>query len=286
MKDLTPKALIKSALRALARNDLTWKLSRATVVRLGVFLQRQRTLAETGQADADADALAVAVVCDHLFPDRTVRHGPFRGMSYPEFAAVGSKLGPMLLGSYERELWPLIEQICATPYETVLNIGCAEGYYAVGLARRLEGSTVWAYDAVEPALCRQLAAENGVGDRVHLGGSANPTELANRMQGKTLVVCDCEGCEREIFTARSVRAFAKCDLLIETHDLLDITISRGLHDLFEPTHHVEVIASIDDIKKAHAYDFPELSDLTLAQRKLVVAEHRAAIVEWLWLEPR
>ena len=38
----------------------------------------------------------------------------------------------------------------------------------------------------------------------------------------------------------------KCDLLIETHDFLDLSISGDLLRLFDNTHHIQIIKSIDD----------------------------------------
>jgi protein-L-isoaspartate O-methyltransferase len=41
-------------------------------------------------------------------------------------------------------LQPYIQQAMGAAYETVLNIGCAEGYYAVGMARQMPASRVLA----------------------------------------------------------------------------------------------------------------------------------------------
>jgi hypothetical protein len=48
--------------------------------------------------------------------------------------AVGSALIPKLLGCYEAELHGVIACALNTTYDTIIDIGCAEGYYAVGLA--------------------------------------------------------------------------------------------------------------------------------------------------------
>jgi hypothetical protein len=67
--------------------------------------------------------------------DWNVESGPFAGMKYlPGFC---EGILPKLLGSYEQELWPALHSIASLPIQAVINIGCAEGYYAVGLARLL-----------------------------------------------------------------------------------------------------------------------------------------------------
>jgi hypothetical protein len=58
-----------------------------------------------------------------------VQSGPFKGMEIlPESSwADGDRL-PKLLGSYESELHRWISQIPTRHYDTILDIGCAEGY--------------------------------------------------------------------------------------------------------------------------------------------------------------
>ena len=57
-------------------------------------------------------------------------------------------------------------------YDALINIGAAEGCYAVGLARLMPGTEVVAcdYDASAQAVCRELTEKNGVADRVVVSG--------------------------------------------------------------------------------------------------------------------
>ena len=101
---------------------------------------------------------------------RRVLSGPFVGMDYVQ-QATGSALMPKLLGSYEAELHETLEKIAATEYAAIIDIGCAEGYYAIGLAMRLPNAQVYAFDIDPEAreLCTAMARLNGVeerGDRV------------------------------------------------------------------------------------------------------------------------
>jgi methylase of polypeptide subunit release factors len=59
---------------------------------------------------------------------------------------VCSILVPKLLGSYEAELHPVLDQVIRNNYETIIDVGCAEGYYAVGLALSLPTTHVHAFD--------------------------------------------------------------------------------------------------------------------------------------------
>ena len=73
-----------------------------------------------------------------------------------------------------------MEGFVALGHSTVLNIGCAEGYYAVGLARRMPQARVLAFDINRTAqdTCRALAAKNGVADRVQVSGLFKPADFA------------------------------------------------------------------------------------------------------------
>ena len=65
-----------------------------------------------------------------------VMQGPLAGLDFLPQSAEGCHIAK-LLGCYEQPLQPYIEEAIASAYPTILNIGCAEGYYAVGMARRM-----------------------------------------------------------------------------------------------------------------------------------------------------
>jgi hypothetical protein len=64
-----------------------------------------------------------------------VFQGPFVGMEYATSATSGAHM-PRLLGTYESELYPYLLQFAQSGLEEIIVLGCAEGYYAVGLASR------------------------------------------------------------------------------------------------------------------------------------------------------
>ena len=92
----------------------------------------------------------------HLVRQRTdckVRLGPFAGMRYVSNSIGGAYL-PKLLGIYERELTQVMEAACARQPRLIVDIGAAEGYYAVGLALRNPQATVIAFEAEENWIAR------------------------------------------------------------------------------------------------------------------------------------
>ena len=150
---------------------------------------------------------------------RRVLSGPFAGMAYVAQAR-GSALMPKLLGSYEAELHAVIQQIAATDYAAVIDIGCAEGYHANGLAMRMPSTHVYAFDTDLEAqkLCMEMASLNAVEGRVTVSGECQTGDLNRIIAGRSLIVCDCEGFE-EGFEAGILRpdlvpAMAQADILV------------------------------------------------------------------------
>src|SRR5574343_1646176 len=98
-----------------------------------------------------------------------VATGLFSGMKIPLSSPwEDGNLGTKLVGSYEHELHRAFDAVLRREPQTIINAGCAEGFYAVGLARLAPKASVVAYDinATSLALCKRMAIENGVGDRV------------------------------------------------------------------------------------------------------------------------
>ena len=224
-----------------------------------------------------------------LFSNGVVRHGPFAGLRYAELTSVGSALYPKLLGSYESELHPWMHEVCEAGYSEIIDVGCAEGYYAVGLALRVPDAMVYAYDLWDGAqrLCAAFAELNQVADRMSVRSLFTADELRDiRIRRRGLIICDCEGGENDIFTEQTRNCFVDWDLLIETHDFMDITISTRMADLFRDTHERRSILSVDDIQKAKTYNYPELEGLDLATRRAILAEFRPTLMEWQFLTSR
>ncbi len=219
-----------------------------------------------------------------------VARGPFRGLRYPSAEAIGSSLYPKLLGCYERELAELVEKLCLVPYTEIVDIGCAEGYYANGFARRHRQAIVYAFDSDGRAreLCSQMSSLNEVADRVSVNDTCSPASLLRiPIRQRALFFSDCEGYELKLFTDDLVRSLRQHDFLIETHDFLQIEISTVLEATFSRNgFHVTRIKSVDDIEKARIYEVPELQQCSLIERFQILAERRPRIMEWLWCTPQ
>lgn len=277
------KALVKYLIRASARNDYIWPLLDATVMSAARYADFERQQREHGRAVSVSQAIQ-----EHC-PDLVVRHGPFQGLQYPHALSVGSALFPKLLGCYELEIQPLISELCTRQYAEIIDVGCAEGYYAVGMARRVAGARVFAYD-VDPlarAECQSMAKLNGVEERVTVSGFCDAaTLLAFQFSGRGLIISDCEGYETELFTESVAKHLANHDVLVEVHDFVNPDASRLLRSRFGDTHDISVFRSIDDFEKARTYQFSEIAGYDVMARKSLVAEYRPCCMEWYFFTPR
>lgn len=262
--------------RALTLN-IVWRPIEATLIRFSRGLCRRRT------------RMQIELLMEKLRQQPEVRQGRFAGMRYAIIEATCSAVIPKMLGTYESELDAVFDWVFANTYEQVFDIGCAEGYYAVGLALQFPGCHISAFDTDFRAqeLCSQNARLNKVDNRVDVAGEVSAEKLASTIQGRRcLIVCDCEGFEGSLFNDKTVSEFCQSDLLIETHDFIEAGICKYLISLFANTHQVQVLHSIDDLQKARTYQSDLASNLDIEAKKLAYAEGRPVIMEWLFLTPR
>jgi precorrin-6B methylase 2 len=208
--------------------------------------------------------------------------GPFKGMAYVGRPSEGA-LMPRLLGCYESELHPHLDRLLARQPEQILDIGCAEGYYAVGLARRALQATIHAFDT-DPAAreaCADLALRNEVEARVKVGGLFEPTAFESFRGRRTLVIVDTEGAEVDILQPALSPALAGMAIVVETHDLHRKGALATLVERFAETHE---IVRVDQQPKTVEFP-PWMRDLTHLDQLLAVWEWRVKPTPWLVMTP-
>lgn len=171
-----------------------------------------------------------------------VMEGVLEGLDFLRNSAEGCHIAK-LLGCYEQPLQPYIEAAIHARYEAILNIGCAEGYYAVGLARRMPSTKVLAYDLNPKAqeVCAELARKNGVDDRVSIGALFTPADFAAHADRNVLVLCDIEGAEQELLDPAAAPALQGTDIIVESHECLVSGITSVLLDRFSATHDITLV---------------------------------------------
>jgi precorrin-6B methylase 2 len=266
----------------MLQNKKAWSVIKNFFDGLQRVFKRLQVIRDYDPVEAKKDAAFEARV-KALFADLVVRNGYFAGMKYPEMTSVGSEIYPKLLGSYERELSDVIAYVLQQPYSAIVDIGCAEGYYAVGLGKHLTGARIYAFDTDQLALtnCQKMANINNV--EVVVGGFCDKEYLLQLDLGKkALLFMDCEGYELNLIDAEVAKSFSQHDFLIESHDFINLETTQRLLQAFSCSHTCQIVQSVDDIIKAYQYDYPELKEFNLAERRMILAEKRPRIMQWIF----
>jgi hypothetical protein len=149
-----------------------------------------------------------------------VASGPFKG-TVLDYEALPVHTAPKLLGTYEKEIAGFIEDAIVRRPKSVLNVGSSDGYYAVGLARRLPEATIFASDADPKSLAatRRNAELNAVADRLVAIGILHPGGLGEFLRKPhSLVVMDCEGAEFKLLDPKRDPNLVTADIIVEIHE--------------------------------------------------------------------
>ena len=213
-----------------------------------------------------------------------VQSGPFAGMQFLPTVLEGCYM-PKLLGTYEMELHPHWLRFRQTrKYRTIIDVGAAEGYYAVGLALMFPEARVLARD-INPQSMKSiadLARRNNVADRVDIGGLFAHEDFQREAQGPTLVLCDIEGGEDKLMDPAQAPALRYCDIVVELHAGADTTLRRLMHERFDATHDVVIVE-----EQGRDVSLPPMFDrLDSIDRVLATWEFRMSATPWAVMRAR
>jgi hypothetical protein len=214
-----------------------------------------------------------------------VMQGPLTGLDFLRESAEGCHIAK-LLGCYEQPLQPFIEQAIAKAYPTILNIGCAEGYYAVGMARRMPTTRVLAHDLNPKAqqVCAELASKNSVSDRVSVGSLFTPADFAAYAGQDVLLMCDIEGAERELLDPVLSPALKGMDIIVESHECLIPGITQLLIDRFNDSQQITLVQ--DDGQRQLVKPPQWFLNLAHLDQLLATWEWRSGPTPWLVMKPK
>jgi Ribosomal protein L11 methyltransferase (PrmA) len=275
MIDLEP---LKKCLRVsptLYRN--AYKLYRATPFGRARSAQIHKECVELLKVRSGSE---VRLIREYLNDDWTVRHGPFAGMKYAAMSS-GSLLSPKVIGSYESPIHSWIMDTIRHDYDTILNVGCGEGYYAVGFSLKSPSSRIHAYDIDAEARenAATLARLNNVEDRILIRSLCTKDALRREIANDTLIFCDIEGGELELFHPDLVPELRRADLIIELHDFCCPGTTEVLLRRFHPSHRIEVTYHC----AKYANDFPVLERIPVKEQAFLLEEARPVTQGWIRL---
>jgi hypothetical protein len=216
----------------------------------------------------------------------SVLTGPFKGMKYLDETVWGS-IVPKWLGSYESELHDVIHSMSSRNYAVAVDVGCAEGYYATGLAFLHPRLRMVAFDTdfISRAQARRMAKINGVSNRVEIRSWCSHEALNSLLRTNSLLICDIEGFEIELLDPAKAPALLKADILVEVHEHSQrhASVEDTLRQKFRATHEITRIDATDRQTwiKEHKAFLP--AALSITEREQATEEHRANGRVWLWM---
>src|SRR5262245_39540062 len=151
-----------------------------------------------------------------------VVYGIFKGMEIKQDPVWNDgNASTKLLGVYEFELDAVVAKAIARKPNSVINIGCADGFYSIGFAKVLPEATIFAVDIDEASLweCRGMVQKNGVVERMQFHyGCHLASELDFQLPDGRLYFVDCEGHEEELLDKYACPALIKSDIIVECHE--------------------------------------------------------------------
>ena len=212
--------------------------------------------------------------------------GPFRGMSWPGRA----RIPRYLLGTQELELAQLFEDVIRSKPDVIVNVGSADGYYTVGLARRLPDARVIGFEADAAAARRgaEVAAANDLTERLEARGLCTAQELDKALGGATspFVIVDIEGGEVDVLDLSRAPSLSRATILVETHDLLRPGCADTIRRRFAASHRIETVRTrlrtLSDFPSGFVPWLPRLAPRTCLG---LLQEERGGDQEWLILIP-
>lgn len=222
--------------------------------------------------------------------DSQVLGGPFAGLRYG-IEAGGSVYAAKILGTYELELAPIVNQWPGLHLTRAIDVGAAEGYYAVGVARWL-GIPVTAFEleAESRTLLANMARLNGVSTNIKVCGACDTDALSLALAEaggqRQLLICDVEGFELDLLDPERIPALTETWILAEMHDCFRPGCTEELVRRFSPTHRIERIKT----RARTPMDFPPtqsaLRHLPGPVKVRFMSEGRPGPMDWLWMAPK
>jgi hypothetical protein len=274
------KSAVRSIVQRVLLHDSINRAFERTLGKTADYLRLQRQVSETTEINR---------FLRENIPNNLVLSGPFAGLAYPSLTALGSALYPKLLGTYENELHDALDLILREEFDQIIDVGCAEGYYAVGLARRFPRTPVLAFD-LDPAArraCRSMADFNGAGTHLEIHSFCNPDHLARICRGKrNLIVSDCEGFEAHLFPAANVTAFADSYLVIEVHDFFGEPVGDPIASSLASTHATRLISAVTTGQKLAMLGDSPVRTLPAWEQAKLISEERPAGMYWIVATPK
>jgi hypothetical protein len=200
--------------------------------------------------------------------------GSFSGMAVnPNMTSWGDgDILTKLLGIYEEELNEKIEKAISLSPKRIVNVGCAEGYYAIGMKIRCPNSQVLAIDLSDRALECTLANADSNGICIDVD-----KKIPSPTSGDFWII-DIEGGEIQLLNEAS--QWKNVCMLVEMHEWTNRSMCEIFKSKFEKTHTISVINQ--GSRDPNKFEF--IRHFSDQEKWLLMSENRPEMMRWMFLE--
>lgn len=210
--------------------------------------------------------------------------GPFSGVTRSDECIYGAPMAK-LLGTYESELHDFFNMMSGLYWRRIIDVGAADGYYAIGIAVRWNVDQVISYELLEKGrdIIGKSASINGVYEKIQNYGLCEENDLYDitTPDSRDLLIMDVEGAELELLSIRVVERLKNSILAIEAHDFLLPGCSQELAKRLGRYHRVNVIMSRERVHR----EFPLPWPMPKWLKRNLMNEGRPAGMNWLIAVP-
>ncbi|MDO6408876.1 hypothetical protein [Pantoea phytobeneficialis] len=219
-----------------------------------------------------------------------VKYGPFTGMKLDRNTWWGKlDLASQCLGLYEKEILDIVGEINPDQYSRFIDIGAADGYYAIGMLLSGKFNKTSCFEITEKG--REVIAKNwqnnGSPGELHIFGEATEKSLAAlsaEERNNAFVLVDIEGFEFELLSEKTLSLLQSCTVIIEIHHWVDDFLPRYTR-LLRTASQLFDLELLKPVERATLH-LAELRDLTDDNRLLLTSERRPGVMRFLKLSPK
>ena len=195
----------------------------------------------------------------------------------------------MTLGFYEKEILDIINGFAENEFDTFVDIGAADGYYAVGMLVSKTVKRAFCFEASEigHAIIKENFELNGSLGQIEVLGRASNNSLQSLTSvdyTKAIILIDIEGAELEVVDANFLSQARGANIIIEVHNWANQFSDKYEKMLraIDKDFHIHVIEPVERPTKS----MPILRSFSDENRALIASEGRPCLMRFIWLKPK
>jgi len=215
--------------------------------------------------------------------------GPFTGMILDRNQTWGDyDFLPKLLGTYELQIVEYLNKICSSGNMSMLNLGSADGYFALGALRAGWVDRCVCFETSEKSrrAILRLAKKNALSKELVVNGKIDSKLFKHIVASNAfdIILCDIEGAEFSLFDSEALALLKRSFVVIELHDSFNPAL-KGEKTLLienaERNFNIRLVRNTDSF-----LSIPIMNKFSDDYRLLAYSEGRPCEMEWLILEPK